>query len=154
MLENRGRHGLSHSGGVKFVRTVTAAPDAFTTNSNRQTHQPRLLAGAEEASKLKDMRRCTEVTLQGGEGCTFTGKTWTEHLKHRKEQHRIILKCDQCSKSHISLPTVSFGPSPAHMQAAEDSCHEAEPSATALFTTQRGGRQRKPRLKRSLASRH
>ncbi|XP_031177056.1 general transcription factor IIIAa [Sander lucioperca] len=36
------------------------------------------------------------------EGCGFTGKTWTEYTKHRKEQHkhknRLILKCDQCSK--------------------------------------------------------
>ncbi|XP_019959605.2 transcription factor IIIA-like [Paralichthys olivaceus] len=35
---------------------------------------------------------CTE------EGCSFTAKTWTEHLKHRKEQHRPVLKCEQCSK--------------------------------------------------------
>ncbi|XP_026159275.1 general transcription factor IIIAa [Mastacembelus armatus] len=35
---------------------------------------------------------CTE------EGCVFTGKTWTEYLKHRKEQHRVSLRCDQCSK--------------------------------------------------------
>lgn len=33
------------------------------------------------------------------EGCSFTAKTWTEHLKHRKEQHRRVLKCDQCNKS-------------------------------------------------------
>lgn len=32
------------------------------------------------------------------EGCSFTGKTWTDYLKHRKEQHRPILKCEHCSK--------------------------------------------------------
>lgn len=32
------------------------------------------------------------------EGCDFTGKTWTEYLKHRKEQHRLVFRCDQCSK--------------------------------------------------------
>lgn len=32
------------------------------------------------------------------EGCSFSGKTWTEYLKHRKEQHQPAHKCDQCSK--------------------------------------------------------
>ncbi|XP_076006444.1 transcription factor IIIA isoform X2 [Genypterus blacodes] len=35
---------------------------------------------------------CTE------EGCAFTGKTWTEYLRHRKEQHRVTVSCDLCSK--------------------------------------------------------
>ncbi|XP_068615917.1 transcription factor IIIA-like [Brachionichthys hirsutus] len=35
---------------------------------------------------------CTE------EGCGFTGKTWTEYLKHRKERHARLLKCDRCEK--------------------------------------------------------
>uniref|UniRef100_A0A3Q3QUH9 Transcription factor IIIA n=1 Tax=Monopterus albus TaxID=43700 RepID=A0A3Q3QUH9_MONAL len=32
------------------------------------------------------------------EGCTFSGKTWTEYLKHRREQHRVVLRCDRCSR--------------------------------------------------------
>uniref|UniRef100_A0A8C5DDD3 Transcription factor IIIA n=1 Tax=Gouania willdenowi TaxID=441366 RepID=A0A8C5DDD3_GOUWI len=35
---------------------------------------------------------CTE------EGCAFTGKTWTELLKHKKEQHRPVVTCRYCSK--------------------------------------------------------
>uniref|UniRef100_A0A3B3CJG4 Transcription factor IIIA n=1 Tax=Oryzias melastigma TaxID=30732 RepID=A0A3B3CJG4_ORYME len=30
--------------------------------------------------------------------CTFTGKTWTELLKHRKESHQPVVKCEHCSK--------------------------------------------------------
>lgn len=36
---------------------------------------------------------CTE------EGCSFSGKTWTEYLRHRKEQHRLVFKCEQCEKT-------------------------------------------------------
>ncbi|XP_022076057.2 general transcription factor IIIAa [Acanthochromis polyacanthus] len=32
------------------------------------------------------------------EACTFTGKTWTDYLRHRKEQHRLLLRCDRCTK--------------------------------------------------------
>ncbi|MEQ2207659.1 hypothetical protein XENOCAPTIV_016439 [Xenoophorus captivus] len=32
------------------------------------------------------------------EDCPFTGKTWTDLLKHRKEQHRVVLRCEHCSK--------------------------------------------------------
>ncbi|XP_054634144.1 transcription factor IIIA-like [Dunckerocampus dactyliophorus] len=32
------------------------------------------------------------------ESCIFTGSTWTEYLKHRREQHRPALSCEQCSK--------------------------------------------------------
>ncbi|XP_028267372.1 transcription factor IIIA-like [Parambassis ranga] len=35
---------------------------------------------------------CTE------EACNFTGKTWTEYLKHRREQHRLTFRCEHCSK--------------------------------------------------------
>ncbi|CAL8332864.1 unnamed protein product [Lota lota] len=32
------------------------------------------------------------------EACVFTGKTWTELLKHRKEAHRRFYPCDLCNK--------------------------------------------------------
>ncbi|XP_061770747.1 transcription factor IIIA-like [Nerophis ophidion] len=32
------------------------------------------------------------------DGCAFTGATWTEYLKHRKEQHRPAVACEQCGK--------------------------------------------------------
>ncbi|XP_057699268.1 transcription factor IIIA-like [Corythoichthys intestinalis] len=32
-------------------------------------------------------------------GCTFTGSTWTEYVKHRKEQHRRQAMCPECGKS-------------------------------------------------------
>uniref|UniRef100_A0A672G4A1 Transcription factor IIIA n=1 Tax=Salarias fasciatus TaxID=181472 RepID=A0A672G4A1_SALFA len=35
---------------------------------------------------------CTE------QGCDFTGKTWTELLKHRRDAHRPVFKCDKCNK--------------------------------------------------------
>ncbi|KAM8843563.1 general transcription factor IIIAa [Synchiropus picturatus] len=31
--------------------------------------------------------------------CTFTGKTWTELQRHRKELHPREVKCDQCDKT-------------------------------------------------------
>ncbi|XP_068177033.1 general transcription factor IIIAa [Antennarius striatus] len=37
------------------------------------------------------------------EDCRFTGKTWTEYLKHRTEQHTVMLKCDQCKKVFRNL---------------------------------------------------
>ncbi|XP_070837997.1 transcription factor IIIA-like [Chaetodon trifascialis] len=49
-------------------------------------------------SKLKRHEKVHRGYPCKEEGCSFTGKTWTEYLKHRKEQHRRILKCDQCSK--------------------------------------------------------
>ncbi|XP_036963513.1 general transcription factor IIIAa [Acanthopagrus latus] len=49
-------------------------------------------------SKLKRHEKVHRGYPCKEEGCSFTGKTWTEYLKHRKEQHRLILKCDQCSK--------------------------------------------------------
>lgn len=36
---------------------------------------------------------CTEA------GCAFTGKTWTDFLAHRREQHRARFSCDECSKT-------------------------------------------------------
>ncbi|CAN9510722.1 unnamed protein product [Ophioblennius macclurei] len=30
--------------------------------------------------------------------CGFTGRTWTEYLKHKKEAHRRVLACVQCGK--------------------------------------------------------
>ncbi|XP_076584836.1 transcription factor IIIA-like [Chaetodon auriga] len=50
-------------------------------------------------SKLKRHEKVHRGYPCKEEGCSFTGKTWTEYLKHRKEQHRRILKCDQCSKA-------------------------------------------------------
>ncbi|CAL8351515.1 unnamed protein product [Boreogadus saida] len=32
------------------------------------------------------------------EACVFTGKTWTELLKHRREAHQRVYPCDQCDK--------------------------------------------------------
>ncbi|KAL7404795.1 hypothetical protein ABVT39_019163 [Epinephelus coioides] len=49
-------------------------------------------------SKLKRHEKVHRGYPCKEEGCSFTGKTWTEYLKHRKEQHRLILRCDQCSK--------------------------------------------------------
>lgn len=30
--------------------------------------------------------------------CAFVAKTWTEHLEHRKERHRLVVRCDSCAK--------------------------------------------------------
>ncbi|XP_075904930.1 transcription factor IIIA-like [Nelusetta ayraudi] len=30
--------------------------------------------------------------------CDFVAKTWTEHLEHRKERHRLEVRCDRCDK--------------------------------------------------------
>lgn len=49
-------------------------------------------------SKLKRHEKVHRGYPCKEEACSFTGKTWTEYLKHRKEQHRLTLKCDQCSK--------------------------------------------------------
>ncbi|XP_035516856.1 transcription factor IIIA-like [Morone saxatilis] len=49
-------------------------------------------------SKLKRHEKVHRGYPCKEEGCSFTGKTWTEYLKHRKEQHRLTVKCDQCSK--------------------------------------------------------
>lgn len=49
-------------------------------------------------SKLKRHEKVHRGYPCKEEDCTFTGKTWTEYMKHKKEQHRLILKCDQCSK--------------------------------------------------------
>ncbi|XP_071361160.1 transcription factor IIIA-like [Trachinotus anak] len=49
-------------------------------------------------SKLKRHEKVHRGYPCEEEGCAFTGKTWTEHLKHRKEQHRRSLRCDQCNK--------------------------------------------------------
>lgn len=49
-------------------------------------------------SKLKRHEKVHRGYPCKEEGCGFTGKTWTEYLKHRKEQHRLALRCDQCSK--------------------------------------------------------
>uniref|UniRef100_A0A8C6UAH5 Transcription factor IIIA n=1 Tax=Neogobius melanostomus TaxID=47308 RepID=A0A8C6UAH5_9GOBI len=35
----------------------------------------------------------------GEPGCAFTGKTWTDYLAHRREQHRTRHGCDQCTKT-------------------------------------------------------
>ncbi|KAK9540881.1 hypothetical protein VZT92_003302 [Zoarces viviparus] len=49
-------------------------------------------------SKLKRHEKVHRGYPCKDEGCSFTGKTWTEYLKHRKEQHRLVLRCDQCNK--------------------------------------------------------
>ncbi|TNM85381.1 hypothetical protein fugu_007657 [Takifugu bimaculatus] len=49
-------------------------------------------------SKLKRHEKVHRGYPCSEEGCGFTGKTWTDYLNHRKEQHRRLLKCDQCSK--------------------------------------------------------
>ncbi|KAM3623161.1 uncharacterized protein V6R79_007807 [Siganus canaliculatus] len=49
-------------------------------------------------SKLKRHEKVHRGYPCKEEGCSFTGKTWTEYVKHRREQHRLILKCEQCSK--------------------------------------------------------
>ncbi|XP_029359178.1 transcription factor IIIA-like [Echeneis naucrates] len=49
-------------------------------------------------SKLKRHEKVHRGYPCGEDGCSFTAKTWTENLKHRKEQHRRTLKCEQCSK--------------------------------------------------------
>ncbi|XP_005751874.1 transcription factor IIIA-like [Pundamilia nyererei] len=49
-------------------------------------------------SKLKRHEKVHRGYPCKEESCVFTGKTWTEYLKHRKEQHRVTLKCEQCSR--------------------------------------------------------
>ncbi|CAK6975712.1 general transcription factor IIIAa [Scomber scombrus] len=49
-------------------------------------------------SKLKRHEKVHRGYPCKEEGCIFTAKTWTEYVKHRKEQHRSILRCEQCSK--------------------------------------------------------
>ncbi|KAM9857388.1 transcription factor IIIA-like [Aulostomus maculatus] len=50
-------------------------------------------------SKLKRHEKVHRGYPCKGEGCTFTGKTWTEFLKHKREQHRPSWGCDQCGKA-------------------------------------------------------
>ncbi|XP_058497236.1 transcription factor IIIA-like [Solea solea] len=49
-------------------------------------------------SKLKRHEKVHRGYPCQEEGCTLTAKTWTELLKHRREQHERVLKCDQCNK--------------------------------------------------------
>lgn len=49
-------------------------------------------------SKLKRHEKVHRGYPCDKSGCSFIGKTWTEYLEHRKDQHRLILKCDHCSK--------------------------------------------------------
>ncbi|KAK2918584.1 general transcription factor IIIAa [Channa argus] len=49
-------------------------------------------------SKLKRHEKVHKGYPCKEEACSFTGKTWTEYLKHRKEQHKSFVKCDKCSK--------------------------------------------------------
>ncbi|KAF7650477.1 hypothetical protein LDENG_00125480 [Lucifuga dentata] len=49
-------------------------------------------------SKLKRHEKIHRGYPCKEEGCAFAGKTWTEYLRHRKEQHRVTLRCDQCFK--------------------------------------------------------
>ncbi|XP_053189243.1 general transcription factor IIIAa [Scomber japonicus] len=49
-------------------------------------------------SKLKRHEKVHRGYPCKEEGCTFTAKTWTDNVKHRKEQHRPSLRCEQCSK--------------------------------------------------------
>ncbi|KAK2817443.1 hypothetical protein Q5P01_025634 [Channa striata] len=49
-------------------------------------------------SKLKRHEKVHKGYPCKEEGCAFTGKTWTEYLKHRKEQHKTLVRCDKCSK--------------------------------------------------------
>ncbi|XP_015256365.1 PREDICTED: transcription factor IIIA-like [Cyprinodon variegatus] len=49
-------------------------------------------------SKLKRHEKVHKGYPCEEEDCSFTGKTWTDLLKHRKEQHRVALKCKHCSK--------------------------------------------------------
>ncbi|XP_047434730.1 transcription factor IIIA-like [Mugil cephalus] len=49
-------------------------------------------------SKLKRHEKVHRGYPCKEEDCSFSGKTWTEYLKHRKEEHRLSLRCDQCSK--------------------------------------------------------
>lgn len=50
-------------------------------------------------SKLRRHEKVHRGYPCADEGCGFTGKTWTEYLRHRKERHRPVLRCDQCDKS-------------------------------------------------------
>lgn len=34
----------------------------------------------------------------GEPDCDFVAKTWTEKLEHRKERHRLVVRCDICDK--------------------------------------------------------
>uniref|UniRef100_A0A1A7WTM1 Transcription factor IIIA n=1 Tax=Iconisemion striatum TaxID=60296 RepID=A0A1A7WTM1_9TELE len=49
-------------------------------------------------SKLKRHEKVHKGYSCEEQHCAFTGKTWTDLLKHKKEQHRPVIKCDQCSK--------------------------------------------------------
>ncbi|KAM9315291.1 transcription factor IIIA-like [Pholidichthys leucotaenia] len=49
-------------------------------------------------SKLKRHEKVHRGYPCKEEGCGYTGKTWTEYLKHRKELHKALLRCEQCSK--------------------------------------------------------
>ncbi|KAM4611339.1 general transcription factor IIIAa [Polymixia lowei] len=49
-------------------------------------------------SKLKRHEKVHRGYPCAEEGCAFTGKTWTEYLKHRKDAHRAVVRCDRCDK--------------------------------------------------------
>ncbi|KAM4584246.1 general transcription factor IIIAa [Odontesthes bonariensis] len=49
-------------------------------------------------SKLKRHEKVHKGYPCDEEDCAFTGKTWTELMKHRKEQHRAVLRCELCRK--------------------------------------------------------
>ncbi|XP_041641291.1 general transcription factor IIIAa [Cheilinus undulatus] len=49
-------------------------------------------------SKLKRHEKVHRGYPCKEQSCSFTGKTWTDYQKHRKEQHRLTLRCDHCNK--------------------------------------------------------
>ncbi|XP_074549973.1 general transcription factor IIIAa [Halichoeres trimaculatus] len=49
-------------------------------------------------SKLKRHEKVHRGYPCNEKGCSFTGKTWTDYQKHRKDQHRHTVRCDQCGK--------------------------------------------------------
>ncbi|XP_031414605.1 general transcription factor IIIAa isoform X2 [Clupea harengus] len=51
------------------------------------------------SSKLRRHEKVHQGYPCSEEGCSFVGKTWTESTKHRKDVHRVLLKCDQCDKT-------------------------------------------------------
>ncbi|XP_061587652.1 transcription factor IIIA-like [Cololabis saira] len=49
-------------------------------------------------SKLKRHEKVHQGYPCQEEGCTFTGSRWTDLQKHKKEQHRVLWRCEHCSK--------------------------------------------------------
>ncbi|XP_061626639.1 transcription factor IIIA-like [Phyllopteryx taeniolatus] len=114
---NRARHcDRVHSGAAEtmpYVCTAAECGAAFKKHrqlkahmSERHTHAPAYACAHDGCdmrfsfpSRLKRHLKVHQGYPCNHAGCTFTGSTWTEYVRHRKEQHRPKVSCQECGKA-------------------------------------------------------